>query len=282
MINIKDLIVIILIFILYIYLIKKKIEEHFENKLLVAVFSEHFGLGLGDYMRGLIYLYKNCDGDCKIYADYSKHRISNFLENTYEKPKYEESQIERIWSKQQIDNLNNDINFVFCNLEFGNNINDEIREYLLKSFKMKPDFEKDFNETYNKLQLKDDFIVIHIRLDDRFFNTDEIPDLSLLYDHIENNIIPNNKNNVLVMSNSFKTKNLICNKYDFKQFEINPVHTISNEATLEDLKNTLIEFFLISKSKKIYQFSHYHHNSGFSTRISEIYDIELIKVFLPQ
>jgi hypothetical protein len=68
----------------------------------------------------------------------------------------------------------------------------------------------------------------------------------------------------------------------FKQFKNNPVHTIHNDASLDDLKNTLVEFFLISKSKKIYQFSHYHHSSGFSARVSEIYDIELVKVFLPQ
>ncbi len=62
-------------------------------------------------MRGLIYLHKNC-GNCTIYADYSKHKLSNYLENINPKPEYNINKIERIWN---INKLTKDVNFVYCN-----------------------------------------------------------------------------------------------------------------------------------------------------------------------
>lgn len=269
------IIVIIFLFFIYLFIIKRTIEETFENKTVISIFSDGFGLGLGDYMRGLIYLHKNC-GDCIIYADYSQHKLANYLENINVKPSYNIENIDRIWS---VNNLNKDVNYVYCNSEFGKDIDETTRQFLLKSFKLKPEFEKEFNDIYQNLNLDDNFVVLHIRLDDKYFNDKEIPNVKPIEEKLENEIIPKYGNNVLVMSNSLSTKNYFCDKYELKQHKIKPVHTIAN-TTDEDFKNTLIEFFLISKSKKIYQFSHYLHSSGFSTRISEIYNIELEKIHL--
>lgn len=272
------IVIIIIIFLLFIYFIKSKIEENFEQKIIVSVFSDQYGLGLGDYMRGIIFLHKNCD-TCKIYADYSQHKISTFLTNLAIKPTYNESQIDRIWRKQEVDNLNKDINLVFCNSEFSGNVSPEIKESLKKSFTMKEDFKNYFDNIFNSLHLDNNFIVLHIRLDDKYFYQSP-PEYTMLDEFINNTIIPNYGNNVLVMSNSLEMKNRIANKYNFKQFVNKPVHTTAENSSVEELRDTLVEFFILSKAKKIYQFSEYLHSSGFSKRISEIYDIELEKFLL--
>jgi hypothetical protein len=267
------------IFLLFLFFVKKKIEETFEQKIIISVFSDQYGLGLGDYIRGLIFLHKNCEENCKIYAEYSEHKIANFLVNTEIKPKYNDIPINRIWHKEEVNKLNNDINLVYCNSEFSGTVTPELKEYLKNTFKMQDHFKIYFNNVYESLNLNNDFVVLHIRLNDKYFNEDP-PDFKMLDDFIVNTLIPSHNKNVLVMSNSLKIKEKIINKYNFKQFEIKPVHTNVGDSSLNNLKDTLTEFFLISKSKKIYQFSEYLHASGFSKRISEIYDIPLEKYLL--
>ena len=59
-----------------------------------------------------------------------------------------------------------------------------------------------------------------------------------------------------------------------------PVHMGLHRAfDFEDIENTVIEFFLMTKSSKIYSFG-IHDSSGFSKIINIIYDIPLINTIV--
>lgn len=55
-----------------------------------------------------------------------------------------------------------------------------------------------------------------------------------------------------------------------------PVHlSIDQKATKEQIKNTLMDFYLLTKAEKIFQLSIYGWGSGFSKSVAEIFDIPL-------
>lgn len=250
------------------------------QQIIISIFSSDFGLGLGDYMRGLIFLYQNANNKI-IYADYSEHPISNFLINKYHNYNISKKnkKITRIWTEKDIEELDEKYNLVYCNSESLLPFTPNLQTFIKKSFAMKKDFKKYFNKIYNSLDLSNNFVILHIRLDDMYFDTDEFPTFDILDDKIINMIIPLHGLNVIVMSNSSKLKQIIVDRYNFKEFIIKPIHTNYNYST-DELRDTLVEFFIISNSIKIYQFSQYHHASGFSKRISEIYNIEFEKFYL--
>jgi hypothetical protein len=54
----------------------------------------------------------------------------------------------------------------------------------------------------------------------------------------------------------------------------NSVHTLEND--INSLKNTLIDFYLMSQSKQIISFSVYQHGSGFSKWCAVTYEIPYV------
>lgn len=273
------------------------ISEYFNsNKFIVSIYdpdlSHKSSFGIGDYMRGLVYLYQNTN--TFIIADYRKHIISNFLYNelmdNQDYPLIEENNIIVLsYNNVDVDTtiFDQEQLYLVTNTMFQNqNINPTITNNILKTFKMKPDFQYKFNLKFNNLNINNNFAILHIRLDDKYFNQDiNIDDFNKLQEYIEDNIIESWDNRVLVMSNNKDIKNLLCNKYNFYQYKINPVHTDqltdnkNNDKLLNDMEDTLIEFFTIAKSKIIFQFcDNEWQTSGFSKRISEIYNIDFIKI----
>jgi len=285
---------IFIIFIVIIQFFKKYNYEYFNNQnIIISVYSPKVLFGFGDYIRGLIFLYQ-IQPDSKIIADYRSHPISKFLYNKeIKKSEYidyiEDDIIEfnvgdhdKNKDIEIINELSKPCAIYINSMYINSNISNDIREKIISTFTMKKSFYKLFLNTFDKNNLiENNFIVLHIRLDDKYFNTDlELPTFDNLDNYIINNIIPHFSNNVLVMSNSYKFKKKICEKYNFKYYNNIPIHTGENkEMSDKDLENTLIEFFTMSKALKIYQFCELSwQTSGFSKRISEIYGIDFFKI----
>jgi hypothetical protein len=286
---------IFIISIVIIQFFKKYNYEYFNNNpnIIISVYSPKVLFGFGDYIRGLIFLYQT-QPESKIIADYRKHPISKFLYNKAIKNSeyidYIEDDI--IDFNASNHDINKDIEVLnklqkpyalyINSMYLNNNISNEIREKIISTFTMKKSFYKLFLNTFDKNNLiENNFIVLHIRLDDKYFNPNfELPTFDYLDTFIIDNIIPTFSNNVLVMSNSYKFKKKICEKYNFKYYDNVPIHTGGDKQMSDkDLENTLIEFFTMSKALKIYQFCELSwQTSGFSKRISEIYGIDFIKI----
>ena len=294
--------IIIIIIILLYYDIKIK-----NDKYIISFYSPKSGFGLGDYIRGLIYLYQKTNK--YIIADYRNHIISNFLYNDLitDYPIYNENN--KIIKLKDGCNIDNNIfidffnYYLVINLHYEDKIiSNKIIDNIKKTFTMKPEFKLKFKNQLKKYNLDLGFIALHIRLDDKYFNDKiEIPYFKTLYDFIDKTFTKNDK--ILILSNCKKIKDQICNKYEFIiQYPIKPIHTINEKFTditksisvidyikpitnddfkenIIDVENTLIEFFTLSKANIIYSFCDNNwQTSGFSKRISEMFNIKYVQI----
>lgn len=308
--NTNFLIIILLIFILYLLLTNKTIEMFSSHKKIVSIYSPQTYFGIGDYIMGIIYLLQN-EKDRQIYINYETNEIAKYLKNIDKKSKYsinnkciktltkkELSQyLEKTYKYDNkcinvlttnentydnfIKNNNEETIYIHNNGAIRHPVNKQICEKIKKMFTMKKSFKKIFDEKLKNINLFNvDFTILHIRLNDDVFTNDKIKHFNNLYDYIDKNIVPKWGSNVVIMSNSRLTKEYICDKYKFKQFIIHPVHTGAvGKNSPDDIQDTLIEFFTISMSKHIYQFCEdKNQTSGFSKRVSEIYNIDFIKI----
>ena len=257
--------------------------------IIISVYTPNIVFGFGDYIRGIMFL-KQTQPSMKVIADYNSHSISKYLfnnENNTDCINYSKIKIVDLTSFKQEDAIKviNELQkpcAVYINVPIiGTTISEEIRNQMLSTFSMKESFKNLFLKTLNDYNLiNQKFVVLHIRLDDNYFNPNlDLPTFSFLDEYIVNHIVPEWSKNVLVLSNSYKFRQTICKKYNFKQYDFIPVHLGKIQLSEQNIENTLIEFFTISKAAKIYQFNELHwQTSGFSKRVSEMYGIEFIRI----
>ena len=123
------------------------------------------------------------------------------------------------------------------------------------------------------------YIVIHIRTGD-FYLKDSNTNINLRYYNIIKNeilniIFKNNNTDFLIISDNNEIKKLLVNISPFIKILINEITHLGEGIKLErnKVKNTLIDFYLMSVSSFIYAFTCYNHGSGFSYWCSKIYNI---------
>lgn len=147
---------------------------------------------------------------------------------------------------------------------------------------LSPNFEllDGLNHYLKDLNLEElNFKVIHIRSGDKFLihneNVEGFGFINKCEKYIEQ-IIKNNTNyKLLLLSDSNEIKKNIKKKFNnLKYF----AHSISHfgegvKQQNDQVKNSLIEFFLMSLSKEIYSISTYDHGSGFSYWCADLFDI---------
>ena len=102
----------------------------------------------------------------------------------------------------------------------------------------------------------------------------EISNVNRIYKIIDNNY--KNSDFVMCDSSNFKYQ-LKHNRPKINILELDIGH-IGYETDLNKIKNSLIEFFIITYSNKIKTFSVYGWISGYVYWISKIYNIELISL----
>ena len=248
----------------------------FIKRKVVSVYTPTSYFGLGDYIRGIIHLYQqNINCNYNIYINYETHDISKFLYNdcgnNYE---YDVSKIqisnEEIFPliNKQSDNL-----YLYHNAAIRYPIDKTILSDVRQMFTPKKEFQKKINDTLSNL-VNGPFSIIHIRLNDDVFLNDRLLNDNLLNNKIKS--LSQNNKEIIIMSNSTITKNNLCQKFKLKCINIVPMHT-GAIGIKGDIEDTLIEFFIMSKSTKIYQYCESkNQKSGFSQRISEIYEIPII------
>ena len=146
--------------------------------------------------------------------------------------------------------------------------NDEIQQYI--------------NSTLNQFEFtKYNYSVIHIRTGDTYLNQDksEIYNnyISKLVYEISKTILKNEAfcRNYILISDNLNVKYLITKKYPFLKSIFKEITHLGEGVVQEDekIKNTLLDFYLLSLSNSIFSFSCYEHGSGFSQWCAETYNI---------
>jgi|SaaInlV_150m_DNA_4_1039716.scaffolds.fasta_scaffold03135_6 hypothetical protein len=268
-------IILLTLYVLYYYFY---VVEQFTNNTVVTVYNSKCYFGLGDYIRGVIHLYQNMN-DKSIFVNYEDNEIAHYLYNANNNNhSYIQDKIVSTDQTNYAINIFNTENYLYHNATISYPIDKGILEKVKNIFTMKPDFKVHFNKTLTDSGLVDgSFAVLHMRFDDPIFDNDIVKDVQLLTDFINETIIPKWGNNVLILSNSKLTKLDLVDKYKFNQFNTEPVHTGAvNGYDPSKIKGTLVEFFAMTKCKEIYQYCEIKNQvSGFSQRVSEIYDIPM-------
>jgi hypothetical protein len=253
------------------------VVEQFTNTV-VTVYNGQSYFGLGDYIRGVIHLYQNMN-DKSVFVNYEDNEIAHYLYNANNNNHpYIQDKIVITDQTNYAINIFNTENYLSHNATISYPIDKGILEKVKNIFTMKPDFKTHFNKVLNDSGLLNKpFAVLHLRYTDDVFKEDTIKDIQLLTDFINETIVPKWKGDVLILSNSKLTKLDLVDKYKFNQFDTEPVHTGAiNVYDPSKIKGTLVEFFAMTKCKEIYQYCEIKNQvSGFSQRVSEIYDIPM-------
>lgn len=263
-------IIIVIIICYYIYQNNKKYK-------VVSVYKNDTYFGLGDYIRGIIHLYQ-VEKVKDIKVDYSNHPISKYIKNAYgnndicfEKP--------IVTNEKTYRNLTNE-KISVCIEHNGMPdypIEKNIKEKVKKIFTPKKILEEKINSTMESLKLiPKKFVVLHIRIEDDQMMVKnvtipkKIKDISSILQKMN---VP-----VLVLSNSYTMKQMICKTFGFLTTSTKPIHTGLIHGS-GDVGDTLLDFFLVSQSVHIYQYTNMENfQSGFTQRIAELYDIPTTQI----
>jgi hypothetical protein len=132
--------------------------------------------------------------------------------------------------------------------------------------------------TMNDLSLTS-YNVIHIRCGDKYL-TDAYADLNPKYvknviSEIFNTIKNRPDSSYLVLTDNTKIKHIIANTFPSIKMLFNQITHLGQGFVQRDeaIKNTLLEFYLMSRAVSIVSFSSYRHGSGFSEWCAKTYNI---------
>jgi hypothetical protein len=183
--------------------------------------------------------------------------------------------------------------FIACNsFPNNNNISEKNKEYMRRTLEPINEIKNLCNIFLRELKLKfKQFTVIHIRSGDSYlknekneFNKNYI---NKLINNIQNDIslyYSNNSgsNEYLVISDNNLVKILLKEKNPNFKILLNDITHFGEGITLEQekVKNTLIDFYLLSFSNAILSYSCYKHGSGFSYWCAKTYNIPYMCKFL--
>ena len=270
--------------------------------------------GFGDFIRGCYYLMQFCEENGFFYNFLiSNHKIKYLLKNFEKSPNLPIHISEIIKTDSYINfdpivdsyqtihngcdyNTNNAfLNFLndcpifdnsayvhlitYPNLSITQNQREKMQFLLQPSEIM---IEKT-NNALLKLGLpKYSYEIIHIRFGDEYITNGSITinksKINQLFNYL--NILDKTKRYLLLTDNNILKKILIT-KYNCLNTIFNEIaHTKDGDTNIASLKNTMLEFYLMSYSTNITSFSVYKHGSGFSKWCAETYDIPYICKYL--
>ncbi len=269
-----------------------------------------YATGFGDFIRGSLYLLQFCEKHLINFDfDIYEHPIGNYLHFFAKKQKIDHN-ISNYISKflglnayfkttnQIIDYLiilNSDENFIrYINNLFNYNghifintcnfpshyISDKHRKIMQNILIPTNEINEEIEKYIFSLNFqKYNYIVYHIRMGDSYLkNETDFIDLSKI-NYFLNKIKQNNNDNCLLITDCNPLKKIITKSFpNIKYLFYDICHTSENKDEL--IKNTLIDFFLMSYSKAVICFSTYPHGSGFSKWCSVVYNIPYICYYL--
>jgi hypothetical protein len=281
-----------------------EITKKFTNKKLKKIvnvyqldYTNGKSPGIGDFLRGSFCFMQLAQLlNLEFEIDISNHPISKYVENAskiegidyknimfYDQDNRDKNQshdyegkpvnINTNFLDKTIDLLNSQDNEIFG--FFSNafpSFNIHKREGILKiNSKLQPNIlmKKYIDNTLKELRLsKKNYGVIHIRTGDKYLVNKEKPPLEFMQNIksiLEKIIVPGHR--YLIISDSNILKSYLQKNQQF-YILIKPIEHLGGEAVQisnsEGIKNTMLEYYLMSYSNAILSLSTYGHISGFS------------------
>lgn len=179
--------------------------------------------------------------------------------------------------------------FMFCNSYPLNEIPEKNKEYMRKILEPTNEMKTIIEQTFHELDISyNQYIVIHIRAGDSYLkeekNTFTNGYIHNLINNIKNDINGASPldNNYLLIADSNDVKKIIQKFFPNFKTLIKPITHFGEGVVLEEekVKNTLIDFYLLSHSKYIFSYSSYKHGSGFSFWCAKTFNIPYISKYI--
>jgi hypothetical protein len=249
--------------------------------------------GLGDYLRGCISLYKICkDMNYELILDYSNHSINNFLKNKYNitSNDYDDVKIKNffLYHENDYDELksikkyinNHTCSFITTNLWQTSAISDECKKYIRDSLTPNQILKDEINRQMEILNIEEKkYICIHIRMGDSKLVNDkkDISKYNFVNEKIRKVLVSYKDYKIVVFSDDDDIKKYLNEKEGYLYLNTVSCHLGMKNNKLENVRDTLVDFFILSKCHKIVTYSQLSHGSGFSHWCSVLFDIEVIK-----
>lgn len=239
--------------------------------------------GIGDIIRGIIAVNEICAKyDYEFYIDFQKHQIKHFLkENVHPFSSHVEStkNIPYIFPgkvEKYITECNENIVMLVTNEVFNKPIPLNMKTQLKNILTPNDTFQKEINVYISKLPKN--YEILHFRLgDDKLVRNNDI-----YFENIINKLDNHFNENKVIVTDNMTLKQFLLKKEKYYNNILDtgmPCH-IGIQTTLSSLKNTLIEFYIITRSSNIRSYSVYSWISGFVNIPSILYDIPLQKILV--
>lgn len=269
-------------------------------KKIVAVYQLKYTnatvYGFGDFLRGCFCLIRHCKHiNLEFDIDLSNHPLSKYVEGhiknpfinynnisilefSYDELKYESRKLFYTKFKDLIQNVKSEVYYTSSNSYPMFEINKEDIDFIKIKLTPTVETQKYIEQEITNLNLINcDFSVIHIRVGDKFLLTDNNVLNQELIDVIFNklNSLLNDKSKkYLILSDSTELK-MLFKPYENCIFQVKPITHLGEQLVLKDelVRNTMIDFYLMSHATYIYSYSVLSHGSGFSKWCAIVYNI---------
>ena len=249
-------------------------DEHLQKYNFLK--ENSFFFGLGDLIRASIKLFVLSKTlNYRLIVDLQLHPVSQFLEiNNHE---YSE---QVLFNRNNIDyvcygalddyiNSKDDIMYIFTNDFYEGDITDEIKIFIKQIFTPTKIF---LNYIEQRIYIipYPFYDILHYRLnDDEFLNKTTTVNHCKMVEHLKLNI---ESNDILITDTKTFKELVFHNKIPVFMFETKICH-LGLSTDYDAIRDTLFEFFLITKARKIRSYCKIHKMSGFVKWVSKIYDI---------
>lgn len=236
--------------------------------------------GIGDIIRGMITTLKTYEhSEHELTIDIFNHPIAKYLQLEDHKYKnYVKENIKKVfWCGDNIEEYinnwdsNNPI-LLMTNKPLKGKINENIKNKILKLFLKNKQLEEHINNIKKNLDLQDDYSIIHFRLGDNQLvrNHNSYDNFEKYYDKY---LLHKQDNQLLISDNILFRKYLLEKDKNIKIFDSENIYHLGRHN--DNIKDTLIEFFLVLESKSIKTHSVNGWTSGFVLYPSILKDIPI-------
>ena len=223
--------------------------------------------GLGDYLRGTIYLHQQSKiNNFNLQVCFSHHSLSHFLYS----PSFrsiQECEDAKYFFEGVIDFTH--VENIFTNIFHTFPVDDDTIQFVREKC-LCPRI--NFQKKLDNLELPLIYNVIHVRSGDACFT-------QMNNSHLEKciNIIESlDRENTIIVSDSVLLQNTLAEKFNLAQLGGKKIHLGKTYDSTDAHESTLIEFFVLLNASKIYQISAYSWGSGFSTYASILGKVSLV------
>ena len=268
------------------------------TKTVIMVWTPTYHQGLGDVLRGTIFLHQmSVKLGFKFIVDIQLHPISQHLiihahehmeyvrENANKIQIIEQYPPEFLFYKLYNAHLNNPEPLLICtNACCNENILMECKQFMKTLLTPNDQFAKYIHQKNALYNVLAPYSILHIRLSDEFnepvteFNNNSYDSFSIINAAMQIVKVHAEPTDIFI-SNSFRlNQHLKSENVNIRTFNTNPMHfrSVSTLDEAESFKETLYEFFTLTKASKIKTHSMYGWVSGFVKFAGLIYDVPVI------